>query len=258
MSKMKIGVIGAGNMGTAMIKGWLNDDHQKLAVLNPENPRVEQFCAAHQLPLFHEAHELIGWQPELLVFTTPAPVTLSVIKQFKLISAKVIMVSAAAGVKLTDLEASLPNHPWIRIIPNIPVTVNAGTIGITMGQNTKQHHELITKTFEVLGNLIEVREDQLNIVGTVGGCGPAFIDVVMDALGDAAVKHGLDREHAYQLAASMVAGSGKLALQTGLSPATLRDQVTSPGGTTIRGVLALEKHRVRYALIDAIDAASDN
>ncbi len=104
--------------------------------------------------------------------------------------------------------------------------------------------------------MITVPESQLGIVGVVGGCGPAFVDVFMDALGDAAVKYGLDRQTAYQLIASMVKGSGALAYHSKLTPAQLRDQVTSPGGTTIRGVEALEKAGFRYAVIDAVNKAN--
>lgn len=257
MNKMKIGVIGAGNMGTAMIEGWQNAGQNTIAVMNPANPRVTKFCEERQLPLFHHANEMMDWQPDVLLLTTPASLTLNIIKDFDQLPAKVVMISAAAGISLQSLEKILPNNPWIRIIPNIPVSVNAGTIGMAVGSDTDDFADVIS-LIEQLGQVITVPEDQLNIVGTIGGCGPAFIDVIMDALGDAAVKHGLSRRVANELAASMVAGAGKLALKSGLSPAELRDQVTSPGGTTIRGVEALEKHRVRYAMMDAIDQASEN
>ncbi len=258
MNKMKIGVIGAGNMGTAMIKGWIKAGQNNIAVMNPENPRVTAFCDKYHLPLFHNADEMIDWQPDVLMFTTPAKVTLEVVKQFAGIDNDAILVSAAAGVRLNQLEDALPNHSWTRIIPNIPVEVNAGTIGMTFGQHMNETTHQIVSLMKLLGDVIPVSEDQLNIVGTIGGCGSAFIDVIMDALSDAAVKHGLDREKAYQLVSSMVAGTGKLALESKLSPSTLRDQVTSPGGTTIRGVQALEKHGVRFAMMDAVDEASEN
>ena len=258
MNKMKIGVIGAGNMGTAMIKGWIKAGQNNIAVMNPENPRVTAFCDKYHLPLFHNADEMIDWQPDVLMFTTPAKVTLEVVKQFAGIYNDAILVSAAAGVRLNQLEDALPNHSWTRIIPNIPVEVNAGTIGMTFGQHMNETTHQIVSLMKLLGDVIPISEDQLNIVGTIGGCGSAFIDVIMDALSDAAVKHGLDREKAYQLVSSMVAGTGKLALESKLSPSTLRDQVTSPGGTTIRGVQALEKHGVRFAMMDAVDEASEN
>lgn len=254
---MQIGIIGAGNMGTAMIKGWLKAGETEMAVMNPKNPRVSDFCQENRLSLFHDAKALLNWGPAVLVFTTPAPLTLQIVKEFQNVPTNVLMISAAAGIKLSDLNTVVPQNEWFRIIPNIPVAVYAGTIGLSSSQDAK-HLNTVKQLLGKLGKVLEVQEEQLDIVGTIGGCGPAFIDVIMDALSDAAVKHGLDRKTAYQLAASMVTGTGKLALDSGSLPAELRDQVTSPGGTTIRGVAALEKHGVRYALIDAVDEASGN
>lgn len=135
----------------------------------------------------------------------------------------------------------------MRIIPNILVAVNAGTIGMAFSDNVNQLKKEVLPLMNLLGNVIVINEKQLNMVGTFGGCGPAFIDIIMDALGDAVVKYGLNRDKAYQLTASMITSYGKLALDSKLSPSTLRDQVTSPRGTTIRGVEALEKQGVRFA-----------
>lgn len=128
------------------------------------------FCDKYHLPLFHNAGELIDWQPDVLMFTTPAKVTLEVAKQFAGINNDAIMVSAAAGVRLNQLEDALPNHSWTRIIPNIPVEINVGTIGMTFGQQNKNTHQIVS-LMKILGDVIPVNEDQLNIVGTIGGCG---------------------------------------------------------------------------------------
>ena len=143
------------------------------------------------------------------------------------------------------------------MIPNTPVAVKAGTIGLALSKDlsataTATIKELLGK----IGDVIIVKEADLDIIGVVGGCGPAFVDVLMDAFADAAVKHGLNRQTAYRVVASMIKGSGTLATQTGLAPALLRDQVTSPGGTTIKGVSALEARGFRGAAIAAVDAAS--
>ena len=144
------------------------------------------------------------------------------------------------------------------MIPNTPVSVNAGTIGLSLDPKfDKPVKDTIVQLLNDLGDVVLVSEEQLDIVGVIGGCGPAFVDVFMDAMSDAAVKHGLNRQTAYRLIASMVKGSGALAYETHQSPATLRDQVASPAGTTIRGLAALEKHGFRYGVIDAVDQASD-
>lgn len=129
---MKIGVIGAGNMGTAMIEGWLNAGQDTIAVMNPQNPRVTKFCAERQLSLFHHANEMMDWQPDVLLLTTPASRTLNIINDFYQLPTKVVMISAAAGISLQSLEKVLPNNPWIRIIPNIPVSVNIFPLVLTL------------------------------------------------------------------------------------------------------------------------------
>ena len=103
--------------------------------------------------------------------------------------------------------------------------------------------------------LVFVSSEQLAIAGTISGCGPAFACMMVEALADAGVKHGLQRSQAYQLAAGMLKGTGALLLQTGEHPAVLKDAVCSPKGTTIKGVEALEENGMRHALMAAVDAA---
>lgn len=256
---MKIAIVGAGNMGTAILNGFKAAGENDLITLNPVNPRVEKFTQAKQIQLVNTPTDLVKAQPAIVILTTPASITLEVASQLASLNEETIIISSAAGISLAALAKALPNHPLAAMIPNTPVAVNAGTIGLALRENlpatiTVTIKELLGK----LGDVIVVKETDLNIIGVVGGCGPAFVDVLMDAFSDAAVKHGLSRQIAYQVVASMVKGSGTLATETGFAPALLRDQVTSPGGTTIKGISALEAHGFRGAAIAAIDAASDN
>lgn len=254
---MKIAIAGAGNMGSAILTGLKAAGQTELLALNPVNPRVSEFATANQIELVHTPADLIAKHPAVVILTTPAPITLDVARQLADLPADTLLISAAAGVKLADLQAALPNHGLAAMIPNTPVAVNAGTIGLALGSTlTAAQTTTITGLLDQLGDVIKVKEADLDIIGVVGGCGPAFVDVLMDAFADAAVKHGLNRQTAYQVVASMVKGSGSLATATGLAPALLRDQVTSPGGTTIQGVSALEAHGFRGAAIAAIDAAA--
>lgn len=252
---MKIAVIGVGNMGSAIMTGLAHKTKDGLIAFNPANPRVDQFAAKIGAQRMTEVTELVAAQPDLLIFTTPAPVTVDVAKQFTDLN-DVLVLSATAGVSIVDLQTALPNASVSRMIPNIPVAVNAGTIGVTLdpGLSNDQRQSLRT-VIAALGDIIDVKESQLDIVGTVGGCSPAFVDVMMDALSDGAVMEGLDRKTAYQIVASMVKGSGTLAYESKEAPAVLRDQVASPGGTTIRGIAALEQGGFRSALIEAIKAS---
>ena len=254
---MEIAIIGVGNMGSAIIRGLVNQHQDTIVAMNPENPRVSSLAKELGFKLFNQYDQLVADRPDIVILTTPASVTTKVAGQLSDLKSSTIVISSAAGVKLADLAKVLPNRSLAAIIPNTPVAVNAGAIGLAYGQDLSADvKEKIQKALGQLGDLIVVPEDQLDIVGIVGGCGPAFVDVFMDAMSDAAVKYGLSRQTAYQLVASMVKGSGKLAADSRQAPALLRDQVTSPGGTTIRGVEALEKAGFRYAVINAVNKAN--
>ncbi len=254
---MKIAIIGIGAMGSAILKGYCNAGQFDLLTMNPENPRVTKLTHQLHVDLVHDSQAVVAAQPDAVILTTPAPVTVDVAKQLAGLSDKTLIISAAAGVSQADLQAVLPHLTIATIIPNTPIAVNAGAIGLAMPANADDdQQQTIKQLLRPLGDLIEVPESQLDIVGVIGGCGPAFVDVFMDAMSDAAVLHGMNRQTAYQLVASMVKGSGTLATATKQAPALLRDEVTSPGGTTIRGVAALEKDGFRHAVIDAVDQAT--
>ncbi|MDO4902656.1 MAG: pyrroline-5-carboxylate reductase [Limosilactobacillus sp.] len=252
---MKISIIGVGNMGAAMIKGLVASGNDEVAGMNPSNPRVTALADELGFTLFNQYEDLVAYQPDVVIMTTPAPITVDMAKKLTGLDSKAVIISAAAGVTIAELKEVLPHNTIAAIIPNTPVAVNAGTIGLALEDDTDK--DKIEHVLSQLGDIILVPEDKLGIVGVVGGCGPAFVDVFMDALSDASVKYSLNRQTAYQLIASMVKGSGALAYETKLSPAALRDQVTSPAGTTIRGVEALEKNGFRYAVIDAVNKAND-
>lgn len=256
---MKIAVAGVGSMGGAIITGLIKAGLTDITSLNPDNPRVTKLAQEQGFTTHANAADVVAEKPALVILTTPAPVTVDVAKSLSGLAADTVVISAAAGVDLASLRQALPKQSLARIIPNTPVAVNGGTIGITFADDCSDTSRQMAKdVLEKLGDLIPVPENQLDLVGVVGGCGPAFVDVMMDALSDAAVKYGLDRQTSYQLIASMVKGSGKLAYDSQLAPALLRDQVTSPAGTTIRGVEALEKAGFRYALIDAVNKSMGN
>lgn len=254
---MKITVVGVGSMGGAIIKGLVNSSADEISGLNPTNPRVSNMAEQLHFKLFTTASEVIKYQPDVVILTTPANITVAVAKELDGLKPNTIIISAAAGVRQHELKAVLPNNPVATMIPNTPVAVNAGTVGLALpAEDSTDTRNIIDNVLNQLGDVIMVSEDQLDIVGVVGGCGPAFVDVFMDAISDAAVKHGLDRQTAYQLIASMVKGTGTLAYDTEKSPSALRDEVTSPAGTTIKGVEALEKHGFRFGVIDAVNKAN--
>lgn len=255
----KIGIIGVGHMGSAIIKGLKKNSDNEIISENPVNPRVDKLAEELNFKVTNTISDFIAQNPEIIILTTPAPITLQIAEELKDINKQTIIISAAAGIGYSDLKKKLPNNDIARIIPNTPVAINAGTIGLFLSSDIDKNRQIKIHDFLIqLGDVISVKESQLSIVGTIGGCGPAFVDVFLDALGDSGVLNGLPRDLANELAASMVKGSASLAYESKIAPALLRDQVCSPGGTTIKGVANLEKNGFRHAVIDAVNSANEN
>lgn len=256
---VKIAVIGVGHMGTAMIKGLMKNPLNKIIAENPVNPRVTKLAEKLNFTLVNSIDDLIDSKPEIIILTTPVSVTSQIARQLAKVDKDTTIISAAAGVDCETLKKILSQQTVARIIPNIPVSINAGTVGLYLPDDIDpKSKDKILNLLQQLGDVITVKEDKLSIVGTVGGCGPAFVDIFLDALGDAGVLNGLSRDVANKLAASMVKGAASLANETELVPSLLRDQVCSPGGTTIKGVASLEKNGFRNAVIEAINDANQN
>lgn len=165
------------------------------------------------------------------------------------------VLSVAAGWDCEAYERVIPGTRHLSTVPNTPVAINEGVIACEKTSTlTCADHELIFALLELLGSPIEVETRLLSVAGTVGGCSPAFVAMVIEALADAAVKHGIPRATAYPMVSQMMAGTAKLQLATGMHPGAMKDAVCSPGGTTIHGVAELEAAGMRSAFIRAIDA----
>jgi pyrroline-5-carboxylate reductase len=170
-----------------------------------------------------------------------------------------LWVSIAAGVPIAKLAAALPAGARIvRAMPNTPALVRAGaTAFVANADATPADRAAARRLFEAVGYAWEApNEGLLDAVTGLSGSGPAYVFVFLEALADAGVAAGLPRDAAYQLAFHTVQGSAKLALETGRHPGSLKDQVTSPGGTTIAGLERLEAGGFRAALYEAVAAAT--
>lgn len=169
------------------------------------------------------------------------------------------LISIAPGITTAQLEVSFARPvPVLRVMPNTPCLVGEGAAAICGGVHaTGEHMALGRRIFGAVGLAVEVEEKMLDAVTGLSGSGPAYIYLVIEALSDAGVRMGLPREASTRLAAQTALGAAKMVLQTGQHPGALKDQVTSPGGTTIAGLHQLEKHGVRGALIDTVQAATE-
>lgn len=169
-----------------------------------------------------------------------------------------LVVSIAAGVSLVRLQAAAgPGVPVARVMPNTPALVGCGASAFTAGAGVgpERMADIVT-IFGSVGLVEEVQESLIDAVTGTSGSGPAFVYTVIEAMADGGCLMGLPKEKALRLAAQTVAGAAQMVLQTGLHPGQLRDQVTSPGGTTIAGLAALELAGLRGALISAVEAAA--
>lgn len=257
---MNIGFIGAGHMGSAMIEGLL-----KAEVVTPENLFVKggssgtaellQEKFGFQLIKEYEALE----NCQVIFIATGAKIVLEILKQAAPhMSKDTILISVATGHTVEEAQAVLGKEVHVvHAIPNTPVSVNAGMIGAVFANEmpVASKNEAV-RILESLGKVEEVSENLLGTFGTVAGCSPAFVDIFMEALADGAVLEGMPRALSYEIIAQMMLGSAKLAIETKKHPGELKDGVTSPGGSTIKGVTALEKNGFRYAVIDAVKQAN--
>ena len=172
------------------------------------------------------------------------------------LNSKPLVLSILAGVTLNRLEAAFPEHPVIRAMPNTPATVGAAMTAIALSPTVEPHHLATAKSiFAAVGQVVEVPESLMDAVTGLSGSGPAFVAMMIEALADGGVAAGLPRAIASQLSLQTVFGTAQLLQHTQLHPAQLKDRVTSPGGTTIAGVAALENQGFRSALIEAVRAA---
>ena len=172
------------------------------------------------------------------------------------ISNKPLVISILAGVTLSRLEAAFPGQPVIRAMPNTPATVGAGITAIAAGKGVSEGHISQAKSiFQAVGQVVEVPESLMDAVTGLSGSGPAYVAMMIEALSDGGVAAGLPRAVASQMALQTVLGTAQLIEQSRLHPAELKDRVTSPGGTTIAGVVQLEKAGFRSAVIEAVRAA---
>jgi pyrroline-5-carboxylate reductase len=168
-----------------------------------------------------------------------------------------LVVSIAAGVSLSKLQGLLGTQRVVRVMPNTPAQVGSGAAAIAADNNlAAEDIEWVERLFAAVGTTVRVPDYLMHAVTAVSGSGPAYVYLVIEALSDGGVAAGLPRDVATQLAAQTVLGGAKMVLETGLHPGQLKDQVTSPGGTTIAALATLEAAAVRGAFINAVQRAA--
>ncbi|MEO6788569.1 MAG: pyrroline-5-carboxylate reductase [Chthoniobacteraceae bacterium] len=273
---MKLGFIGCGKMAAALIKGVI-----KSGVCKPEEitasdvhaPSAEKLCGETGVTIAASNPEVVATSDAIVLAVKPGdalPAIQSVTTQAMESSMRwawqgggakgsKLLISIVAGLPIASLEKAVGEKlRIIRVMPNTPALVLAGASAFALGtQATEDDATVAQKIFGGVGLALRVKETLLDAVTGLSGSGPAYVYTIIEAMADGGVLMGLPRDLALQLAAKTVAGAAEMVLQSGLHPAALRDQVASPGGTTIAGIEALESGGLRAALIAAVRAAAE-
>jgi len=258
LAETKLGFVGVGNMGGAIIKGLLAAGRvarENLVYYDPDPARQAQMdelgveAALDNTEVMHAPVVVLAVKPQVL------PGILAGVKEFA--RPWHLIISIAAGVPLATLEAAFPESRLIRVMPNTPTLVGAGMAALAPGLGiTPDDLALALELFQSVGQAVVVEERLMDAVTGLSGSGPAFVAVFIEALTDGGVEMGLPRPLAHAMAVQTVLGAAKLCQEEELHPARLKDLVTSPGGTTIAGLHTLESGAFRGLVMSAVSAAA--
>lgn len=252
------GFIGCGNMAKAMIGGIVSTglaNGSSVYASNPSSPSLEEMHAAYGVQTSHD-NTVPAKNADILVLSVKPHFYESVISEIRdCLSKDTIVVMIAAGQTISVNESRFGKPvKLVRVMPNTPALVGEAMSAVTFNdQLTEEDKAAVLKMLCSFGKAEEVPESLMDAVTGVSGSSPAYVYLFIEAMADAAVLHGMPRAKAYTFAAQSVLGAAKMVLETGSHPGALKDNVCSPGGTTIEAVAALERSGMRAAVIDAID-----
>ena len=259
---MTLGVVGAGVMGQTLIRGLLSSglvSRERLWAGDKSSALCESAAQELGIPVETDYQSRLATADLILICVKPAdaPVVLSTIRNAGL-RRETLLISILAGVATDRLEALLgTENPVVRAMPNTPCIVGEGMTVVCRGRYAdKSDLERATQIFEAVGKCDPIDEVHFNAITALSGSGPAYQFLIMEAFADAGVRVGLPRELALKLVAQTALGAARMVLSTGRHPASLRDDVTTPAGCTIAGLLMLEDGRIRSVLARAVEEAA--
>lgn len=256
---MKIGIIGTGNMGGALMDAFCLDPNNTLRAYNHGREKLEAVCGRTGAIPAASAAEAIDGCDVILLAVKPI-VMPSVLEELApVLRPEQLVVSIAVGLTIESYSKILgPDKKIVRAMPNTPAAVQAGMTAFAFGPHvTEEEQQTVLDLFSLAGGTAVLPERLMNAVSALTGSSPAYVYMFIEAMADAGCYAGIPRAQAYQLAAQAVLGSAKMVLETGKHPGVLKDEVCSPGGTTIRAVAELERCGMRSAVIEAIKACVD-
>lgn len=256
----KIGFIGGGAMAEAFVAALTEGTtaREDIYVSDHKAKRCEELAERYGIHTSVGSESFAGLVDVLVLAIKPQAAAKAMEEVRGKTKKNTIILSIVAGLTLDVLEASFSEQPVVRVMPNTPLSVGEGMSAYACGSHADhQDAAVVEEILSSAGRAIEVPETAMDAVTGLSGSGPAYAFLMIDALADGGVAAGLKRDAAIMLAAQTLLGAAQMVLATGKHPDVLRDQVTSPAGTTIAGVRVMEQRGVRGALIDAVLAAAD-
>ncbi len=261
IEELKIGLIGCGNMGGGLVAGILDRGTARASQFTVVDVREAALEPLARLGVrtSRETSDAVEGQDLVIlgIKAQSAPEVLALVG--RLLQPSQVLVSIMAGVSTARIEEAVGSPvPVVRVMPQILARVGAAASAVCCGRHADaEQAQMVRDVFDQVGTTVLVDEAQMDAVTGLSGSGPAHVYTIIEALSDGGVSVGLPRDVALKLAAQTVLGAARMLLESGQHPAVLRDQVTSPGGTTIAGLHALEAKGLRDALISAVQAATE-
>ncbi len=260
MSEFKFGFLGGGQMATAIARGAILSriaTDSEIIFFEPNADQIEFLKQEFPSAVFASSTEELFGKCSRIILAVKPHVLLEISSSLKpSVTEDHLLVSIAAGISLGKLATCFGSERIIRVMPNTPCQSLAGASGIaTATAVTSEDYQWCQSVFTAVGKVVRVTDDQLHGVTGVSSSGPAYVLMMIEAMSDGGVMAGLSRQASLELATQTVLGTAKMVQETGVHPAILREQVTSPGGTTIAALSSMERAAFRSAVIDGVMAA---
>ncbi|HEV2576911.1 MAG TPA: pyrroline-5-carboxylate reductase [Acidobacteriaceae bacterium] len=259
---LRIAVLGAGKMGGILLQAFVRTGlfpAQQIAATVAHELRAEALTKQFGLAVTTDNRRAVEGADIVLLAVKPTQVVQLVREVSGSLKSGALIISIAASVKTGAIEDALGGSPAvIRAMPNTPAMLGAGITALCRGRFvTDEQLDLAQRIFSTVGRTVIVDERHMDAVTGLSGSGPAFLYIILESLAEAGVNVGLPREIATQLAAQTAYGAAKMVLETGSHPALLKDEVTTPAGCTVDGILELEEGGLRVTLIKAVKRATE-
>ena len=257
----RVGFLGAGNMGEALIKGVLVANlvpADAVHITDVRLDRLRELDRQYGVQIAADNKALVQ-AVDIVVLAVKPQIMSTVLKEIApVVTRRKLLISIAAGVATATIRAAVGKDArLIRVMPNTPALVLEGVTAIAKADGLEPGDlDTAGELFSAVGRVVTLGEDAMDAVTGLSGSGPAYVAVVVESLADGGVKMGLDRITAMTLATQTVLGAARLLLETGMHPGALKDMVSSPGGTSITGIAALEEGGIRTTFIQAVERAT--